>query len=122
MLPLIEQILTTAGCGALPAVRQAVDDACFNQTSFVDAVLDCEGVRERDFLMALAKTLSLPWWEPESVGEGETATEPGMRRLLPAEIALRHRLLPIYTEEIEGEADEDTGKPGASCTSPPLIR
>ncbi|MEZ5387770.1 MAG: GspE/PulE family protein [Prosthecobacter sp.] len=110
MLPLIEQILTTAGCGALPAVRQAVDDACFNQTSFVDAVLDCEGVRERDFLMALAKTLSLPWWEPESVGEGETATEPGMRRLLPAEIALRHRLLPIYTEEIQGEADEDTGE------------
>jgi general secretion pathway protein E len=100
MLPLIDQILTTAGCGDLPAVRQAIEDACFNQTSFVDAVLDCEGVRERDFLMALAKTLSLPWWEPK---EEDLPTEQGMRRMLPAEIALRHRLLPIFTEENKDE-------------------
>jgi hypothetical protein len=65
MLPLIDQILADRGCADLPAVRQAVEDACFNQTSFVDAVLDCEGVRERDFLTALAKTLGLPWWEPK---------------------------------------------------------
>ncbi|MCX6838212.1 MAG: GspE/PulE family protein [Verrucomicrobia bacterium] len=98
MLPLIDQILTTAGCAESPAVRQAIEDACFNQTSFVDAVLDCEGVRERDFLMALSKTLNLPWWEPK---EEDSPTEQGMRRMLPAEIALRHRLLPIYTEEIK---------------------
>jgi len=96
MLPLIDQILATAGCGDSPAVRQAVEDACFNQTSFVDAVLDCEGVRERDFLMALAKTLTLPWWEPK---EDDKPAEAGIRRLLPAEIALRHRLLPLFTEQ-----------------------
>jgi general secretion pathway protein E len=111
MLPLIDQILTTAGCAELPAVRQAIEDACFNQTSFVDAVLDCEGVRERDFLMALAKTLSLPWWEPK---EEDSPTEQGMRRMLPAEIALRHRLLPIYTEE----SKED----GADATSGEAVR
>jgi general secretion pathway protein E len=109
MLPLIDQILTTAGCAELPAVRQAIEDACFNQTSFVDAVLDCEGVRERDFLMALAKTLSLAWWEPK---EEDSPTEQGMRRMLPAEIALRHRLLPIYTEEIkENGAAATSGEP-----------
>lgn len=108
MLPLIDQILATAGCGELPAVRQAIEDACFNQTSFVDAVLDCEGVRERDFLMALSKTLGLQWWEPK---DEEKPTEQGLRRLLPAEIALRHRLLPIFTEEMkDGEADETTGE------------
>jgi len=109
MLPLIDQILTTAGCAESPAVRQAIEDACFNQTSFVDAVLDCEGVRERDFLMALSKTLNLPWWEPK---EEDSPTEQGMRRMLPAEIALRHRLLPIYTEEIkENGAAATSGEP-----------
>jgi type II secretory ATPase GspE/PulE/Tfp pilus assembly ATPase PilB-like protein len=111
MLPLIDQILTTAGCAESPAVRQAIEDACFNQTSFVDAVLDCEGVRERDFLMALSKTLNLPWWEPK---EEDSPTEQGMRRMLPAEIALRHRLLPIYTEEIKEN--------GAAATSGEAVR
>lgn len=108
MLPLIDQILATAGCGELPAVRQAIEDACFNQTSFVDAVLDCEGVRERDFLMALSKTLGLQWWEPK---DDDKPAESGLRRLLPAEIALRHRLLPIFTEEMkEAAADDTTGE------------
>ncbi len=100
MLPLIDQILADSGCADLPAVRQAVEEACFNQTSFVDAVLDCEGVRERDFLTALAKTLGLPWWEPK---DEDQPTEQGMRRMLPAEIALRHRLLPIFTEETQSD-------------------
>jgi general secretion pathway protein E len=100
MLPLIDQILKDSGCAELPAVRQAVEEACFNQTSFVDTVLDCEGVRERDFLAALAKTLSLPWWEPK---EADEPAEPGMRRMLPAEIALRHRLLPVFTEETKSD-------------------
>ncbi len=95
MLPLIDQILATAGCGELPAVRQAIEDACYNQTSFVEAVLDCEGVRERDFLMALAHTLTLSWWE----GGDDRPLEASLRRHLPAEIALRHRILPVKFEE-----------------------
>ncbi len=102
MLPLIDQLLADSGCADLPAVRQAVEEACFNQTSFVDAVLDCDGVRERDFLMALAKTVGLPWWEPK---DEDQPTEQGMRRMLPAEIALRHRLLPIFTEESKHEGE-----------------
>ncbi|MES2737553.1 MAG: GspE/PulE family protein [Verrucomicrobiota bacterium] len=103
MMPLIHQILAEAGCAGLPSVQAAVEEACYNQTSFVEAVLDCEGVRERDFLMALAHTLSLPWWE----GSADKPAEPGLRRHLPAEIALRHRLLPIAFEEkpeVEGRA------------------
>ena len=103
MMPLIHQILAEAGCAGLPSVQAAVEESCYNQTSFVEAVLDCEGVRERDFLMALAHTLSLPWWE----GSADKPAEPGLRRHLPAEIALRHRLLPIAFEEkpeVEGRA------------------
>ncbi len=103
MMPLIHQILAEAGCAELPSVQAAVEEACYNQVSFVEAVLDCEGVRERDFLMALAHTLSLPWWE----GSADKPSEPGLRRHLPAEIALRHRLLPIAFEdksEVEGKS------------------
>ncbi len=95
MMPLIQQLLAEAGCADNAAVHQAVEEACYNQTSFVEAVLDAEGVRERDFLTTLARMLSLPWWE----GGGELPAEPGLRRHLPAEIALRHRLLPVAFEE-----------------------
>ncbi|WP_395752034.1 GspE/PulE family protein [Prosthecobacter sp.] len=117
MLPLIDQILKDSGCADLPAVRQAVEEACFNQTSFVDAVLDCEGVRERDFLTALAKTLSLPWWEPK---EEDQPTEQGMRRMLPAEIALRHRLLPVFTEETKSDDGRDAERTLHIATFDPL--
>ena len=95
MMQFIDRILQEAGCAGNPAVAQAIEESCHNQTSFVDAVLDCEGVRERDFLTALAKALSLPWWE----GDGEKLVEPSLRRHLPAEIALRHRLLPIGLDD-----------------------
>ena len=108
MLPMIEQILASSGCAESPDVRQAVEDACFNQTSFVEAVLDCQGVREREFLMSLARTLGLPWWEPRDQDEEATPAEQGLRRMLPAEIALRHRLLPLYTEEIDRAASATT--------------
>ena len=117
MLPLIDQILKDSGCAELPAVRQAVEEACFNQTSFVDAVLDCEGVRERDFLTALAKTLNLPWWEPK---DEDQPTEQGMRRMLPAEIALRHRLLPVFTEETKTEDGTEAERTLHIATFDPL--
>jgi general secretion pathway protein E len=82
-------------------VAEAVEQACYNQTSFVEAVLDCEGVRERDFLLAMAHTLNLTWWE----GGGDKPAEPGLRRHLPAEIALRHRILPVKFEEPSDSSD-----------------
>ncbi len=95
MLHLIDKLLTSSGVADNPAVAQAIEEACYNQTSFIDAVLDCEGVSERDFLMCVSQTMDLPWWE----GGGEKPVEPALRRHLPAEIALRHRLLPIAIDE-----------------------
>lgn len=123
MIPFIENLLRDAGCADSPAVAQAIEEACYSQTSFVDAVLDCPEVRERDFLMALAKGLGLPWWE----GGGDKPVEPGLRRYLPAEIALRHRLLPIHVVErkapakdgeqapLDGESDEKPVLHVATC-------
>ena len=94
MLPLVQQLLKDAGVGDDPDVVAAVDEACYNQTSFVDPVLDCEGVRERDFLVALARALSLPWWEMDPA----RPVDGTVRRQLPAELALRYRLLPLGLE------------------------
>ena len=107
MMHLIEQLLTEAGCANNEAVRQAVEESCYNQTSFVDAVLDCEGVNEREFLMSLARILTLPWWEGDSLKPVDSA----LRRHVPAEVALKQRVLPIQLEEIkpeEGSEDPPT--------------
>ena len=91
MFPALDNLLRQCGLAQHEAVRAAIDEACYNQTSFVDAILDCEGVNERVFLQGLTKTLSLPWWEPD----GDKPVDRTLRRHLPAEIALRNRLLPI---------------------------
>ena len=94
MMPLVQKLLNDAGLGENPEVTAAIDEACYNQTSFVDPVLDCEGVRERDFLVALAHALSLPWWEMDPA----RPVDGSVRRQLPAELALRYRLLPLGLE------------------------
>lgn len=113
MMALVEQLLVQSGCDGNPAARQAVEEACHNQTSFVDAVLDCEGVSERDFLQRLAEMLELPWWD----GDEANPPDPALRRHLPAEIALSHRLLPIQLEEPpeNGPADAEATLHVATC-------
>lgn len=91
MLPLLSNLLTHCGLSSHEAVRVAIDEACYNQTSFVDAVLDVPGVNERVFLTALAKAVALPWYEADS----EKAPDRSLRKYLPAEVALKNRLLPI---------------------------
>lgn len=91
MIPVIDNLLHQCGYADREAVRQAIDDACHNQMSFVDAVLDVPGVNERVFLQALGKMLELPWWEPEADRQPDRT----LRRYLPADVALKNRLLPI---------------------------
>ena len=91
MFPALDSLLASSGLTQHEAVRAAIDEACYNQTSFVDAILDCQGVNERVFLQNLCKTLDMPWWEPD----GDKPVDRSLRRHLPAEIALRNRILPI---------------------------
>jgi len=91
MIPVIQTLLQTCGYTDHPAVRQAIEDACHNQTSFVDEVLDVPGVNERVFLQALAKLLDLPWWKADP----DKTQDRSLRRYLPADVALKNRLLPI---------------------------
>lgn len=91
MIPVIESLLQQCGYSEQVAVRQAIDDAFHNQTSFVDAVLDVPGVNERVFLQSLSRLLDLPWWEPDPDRQPDRT----LRRYLPADVALKNRLLPI---------------------------
>ena len=94
MLAVLDNLLQQCGYTDNADVRQAMEEACYNQTSFVDAVLDCPGVNERVFLQALAKLLDLPWWDVSS----ETQVDRSLRRYLPADVALKNRLLPIAVD------------------------
>ena len=91
MIPVIDSLLRQCGYAENEAVRQAIDEACHNQTSFVDAVLDVPGVNERTFLQGLSTLLDLPWWEPDP----DKQQDRSLRRYLPADVALKNRLLPI---------------------------
>ena len=91
MIQVIDQLLHACGLAENEAVRTAIDESCHNQTSFADAVLDIPTVNERVFLEALAKLLDLPWWEPDE----EKQQDRSLRKYLPAEVALKNRLLPI---------------------------
>ena len=94
MLSVLDNLLQQCGYTDNADVRQAMEEACYNQTSFVDAVLDCPGVNERVFLQALAQMLDLPWWDVSS----ETQVDRSLRRYLPADVALKNRLLPIAVD------------------------
>ncbi len=91
MIPVIDQLLNACGLSDNEAVRSAIDEACHNQTSFADAVLDVPTVNERVFLECLGRMLDLPWWEPDA----EKQQDRSLRKYLPAEVALKNRLLPI---------------------------
>ncbi len=104
MNPLFHQILQEAGCASDTTLSDAFDEACCNQVSVVDPVLDRPGVPERLFLKALASKLRLQWWEPE----GEINPDRSLRRYLPAEIALKHRLLPISIDKSAHDNDSTT--------------
>ncbi len=101
MLPILDNLLKQVGLAENEAVRQAIDEACHNQTSFIDAVLECQGVNEKAFLQALAQLLALPWWEAPS--DKDIAPDRSLRRHLPAEVALKNRLLPIAVDSQLGE-------------------
>jgi general secretion pathway protein E len=91
MIQVIEQLLKACGLDQHESVRLAIEESFHNQTSFIDAVLDLPVVNERVFLQGLATMLDLPWWEPDP----ERQHERTLRRYLPAEVALKNRLLPI---------------------------
>jgi type II secretory ATPase GspE/PulE/Tfp pilus assembly ATPase PilB-like protein len=70
-------------------------------TSVVHTLLDSGKVDEDTFLANLATGMQLPWISHPSP---DTAEAPDLKRLLPAKVALRHRLLPLSIVPEEGKS------------------
>ena len=69
-------------------------------TSMVNTLLDTGALDEESFLSNLAGGLQLPWIQLPSP---DTADAPELKRLLPARVALKHRLLPLAIVPEEGK-------------------
>ena len=68
-------------------------------TSMVNTLLDTGALDEESFLSNLAGGLELPWIQ---LPLPDSADAPELKRLMPARVALKHRLLPLSIVSEEG--------------------
>ena len=76
---------------ALPSVTAS--------SSMVNTLLDSGHLDEDNFLSNLATGLQIPW---VALPAPDSADAPELKRLMPARVALKHRLLPLQLIEEEG--------------------
>jgi type II secretory ATPase GspE/PulE/Tfp pilus assembly ATPase PilB-like protein len=101
------QCLEAAGGGGIPLPTATPS------VSVVNSLLDTGGLDEEVFLSQLASRLGLGW---VAMPVPDAADAPELKRLLPARVALKHRLLPL---RLDGEA-EDTQRKLVISTFDPL--
>jgi len=107
MNPVLEAA-TRSGVTDLETIKSAARDATAGGHSMIDAVLENGQVEERVFLHELAKEMQMPW-EPQLQPDIDFAPE--LKRVCPARLALRHRLLPLAFQDLplpEGSNAETT--------------
>lgn len=101
-----------AACESEEKLAEVLDQSVFQQRSLVDDVLDTHLVDEEKFLENLSKKLSIGWKEEL---ERDDVKPRQLREMCSAQVALRHRLLPIYFDDPNrDEDDEFAGEDGAS--------
>jgi type II secretory ATPase GspE/PulE/Tfp pilus assembly ATPase PilB-like protein len=90
---LVVQCMESAGAQgmALPSISAS--------SSMVHALLDTGRLDEETFLSNLASGLQIPWI---AIPSPDTVDAPELKRLMPARVALKHRLLPLQILE-EGQ-------------------
>jgi len=90
-------LLKETGFTVTDALAAAIRDAMSTQSSWVEAALSCQDVDEVALLKHVGNLVSLPWWAPnrDEVSPVNGEAEQIMRRQVPAELALRHRMLPV---------------------------
>ena len=95
MIPLLTDIATRSGCTDAGLLAEVLADAARAQTSAVDAILDSASVDEERFTAALAESMGHPFWD----GNDAPSDDRRLARLLPAEVALNHLILPLRLEK-----------------------
>lgn len=83
-----------SGCADALRCESILAEAASKHSSLIDAVLDAGLVEEESFAAQLASEAGLPF-----EAEPELDESTSLHRKFPAKLALRHRLLPILSEE-----------------------
>jgi general secretion pathway protein E/type IV pilus assembly protein PilB len=95
-----------AECESEERLSEVLDEAAFQQTSLVDDVLDTRLLNEEQFLENLSKRLNIRWEEDL---ERDDTKPRQLRELCSAQVALKHRLLPVFFDDPNAEDDEFAG-------------
>ncbi|MEM7147444.1 MAG: ATPase, T2SS/T4P/T4SS family [Verrucomicrobiota bacterium] len=95
-----------AGCEDAEALQEVVDEATGQQRSVIDAILDARLVPEDPFLRAVAEELGIPFRE---VLKDEDAKPHHLRKVCSAQLALKHRVLPLVVEKLVEVGGSDNG-------------
>ncbi len=92
MISLLHEMAAEAGLTDRGAVEEVFSRARVEQRSFLFAFLESGLVDEERFLRILASRLGLPYWEPGLAAEAAESRD--LRQAVPADLALRHHVLP----------------------------
>ena len=100
---LILQCAEKSGARDLEAVSQMIESAGRQQRSVIEEILDSKTVEEEVFLAHISEVLGLKW-EPELRPKNVRK----LKEICSAQVALKHRLLPLAagSDEHGGEDDE----------------
>ncbi|MFV1995653.1 MAG: GspE/PulE family protein, partial [Verrucomicrobiales bacterium] len=101
------EVAQETGCRDLPALEEVVAEAASAQRSVIDAIVDSKLVGEERYLEALSQRIGMPWCESL---EDDAAKPHQLRKLCTAQLALRHRLLPVRF--VKPGADSGEHEPG----------
>lgn len=94
LIPLLTKLSLQSGCADPSRCQTVLDEAASKHNPLIDSVLDAELVEEDEFSAQLAAAAGLPFLPDPTEDEGAS-----VYRKFPAKVALRHRILPVKSEE-----------------------
>lgn len=96
LIPLLTRVSLNSGCADSLRCEAVLAEAAAKHSSLIDALFDAGIVEEESFAAQLAEEANLPF-----ISEPGSDESSSLHRKFPAKVALRHRVLPIVSEEGE---------------------
>ena len=97
LIDILTNAASNAGCVNTLRCRETLQEAMDKRQPLIETILDANLVDEEAFFAALAKAVKLPYNDENSI----EAPEGGLHNKFPAKIAIRHRLYPLASTNLE---------------------
>ncbi len=121
MNQILLQAAQQAQADEVEPIQKLIDEAVKGQRSVVEELIDSRAVDEEQFMASLAHQMKLPW-----EADLKPRNSRRLKEICSAQIALRHRLLPLWFGESdpgvpmeEGEEAVVVGEDGEALEGPP---